>query len=185
MGEQELGVIATMTEANIEASRDTTITIGGVTTVTQGDLFELIRSGKLDAELAEAGVSEKLVEAIKRGDVTEYNLEEYRSGEKTVVADNAVELYYRTHYFSQFGQYVGGTSGSIKCSDKEVYGDEGCLKNKGKVFLAWNMRSKNGRLVGTGVYIARLEVKIVVDGKNTVHRTHDYLWGVRRGKSGF
>jgi hypothetical protein len=40
-------------------------------------------------------------------------------------------------------------------------------------------------LVGTGVYIARLEVKIVVDGKNTVHRTHDYLWGVRRGKSGF
>ena len=185
VGEQELGVIATMTEANIEASRDTTITIGGVTTVTQGDLFELIRSGKLDAELAEAGVSEKLVEAIKRGDVTEYNLEEYRSGEKTVVADNAVELYYRTHYFSQFGQYVGGTSGSIKCSDKEVYGDEGCLKNKGKVFLAWNMRSKNGRLVGTGVYIARLEVKIVVDGKNTVHRTHDYLWGVRRGKSGF
>lgn len=185
VGEQELGVIATMTEANIEASRDTTITIGGVTTVTQGDMFELIRSGKLDAELAEAGVSEKLVEAIKRGDVTEYNLEEYRSGEKTVVADNAVELYYRTHYFSQFGQYVGGTSGSIKCSDKEVYGDEGCLKNKGKVFLAWNMRSKNGRLVGTGVYIARLEVKIVVDGKNTVHRTHDYLWGVRRGKSGF
>ena len=185
VGEQELGVIATMTEANIDASRDTTITIGGVTSVTQGDLFDLIRKGKLDAELDEAGVDEKLVEAIKRGEVTEYNLEEYRSGEKTIVADDAVVLHYRTHYFSQFGQYVGGTSGSISCSDKDVYGDEGCLKNKGKVFLAWNMRSKNGRLVGTGVYIARLEVKIVVDGKNTVHRTHDYLWGVRRGKSGF
>lgn len=77
---------------------------------------------------------------------------------------------------------MGGTSKSIKCSDKEIYGEEGCMKNKGKIFLAWNMRSNNGRLVGTGVYIARLELKIIVNGKTTMHQTRDKLWGVRRGK---
>jgi hypothetical protein len=64
-----------------------------------------------------------------------------------------------------------------------VYGEEGCLKNKGNIFLAWNMRSNSGRLVGTGVYISRLEIKIVVNGKNTLHQVHDNFWGVRRGKN--
>ena len=183
VGEGDLELFAKMAEANIEASRDTVITIGNVQTVTQADLFDAIRSGKLDAELAEAGVARELVDAVKAGEVTEFNLEEYRSGERTIVSDDAVELHYRTFYYSQFGEYVGGTSNTIRCSDKGVYGEEGCLKNKGNIFLAWNMRSNSGRLVGTGVYISRLEIKIVVNGKNTLHQVHDSFWGVRRGKN--
>lgn len=183
VAEQDLNAITSMTEANIEASRDTTITVSDMSTVTQADLFESIRSGQLDTELIEVGVSQALIDAIKRGEVNEQNLDAYRSGEKSIVADDAVELYYRTHYYSQFGEYVAGTSSTIKCSDKNLYGEEGCLKNKGRIFLAWNMRSDSGRLVGTGVYIARLELKLVVNGKTTMHRTRDNLWGVRRGNT--
>ena len=56
------------------------------------------------------------------------------------------------------------------------------MVNKGKLFLAWNMRSDKGRLVGTGVYIARLQMQIKVNGKTTLDQTRDKLMGVRRGQ---
>lgn len=180
--DEEIAIIAKLTQDNIDASRDTVITITDISTTTQADLFQAIKEGKLDEDLLEAGISQTLIDAIKNGDVNEFNLEEFRNGSASLISDDAVELYYRTRYYSQFGEYVGGTSSSIKCSDKAVYGEEGCLKNKGRIFLAWNMRSDNGRLVGTGVYIARLEIKIRVNGKTTLHQTRDKLWGVRRGK---
>lgn len=178
----EQAIITKLIQDNIEASLDTVISVSDIASVTQADLFEAIKSGLLDEELAKAGVSPALIEAIKNGDVNEFNLEEYRNGSKSLIADDAVELFYRTRYYSQFGEYIGGTSNTIKCSDKSVYGEEGCLKNKGRIFLAWNMRSDNGRLVGTGVYIARLELKIIVNGETTLHQTRDKLWGVRRGR---
>lgn len=179
---EEKGIIAKLTEDNIEASRDTLTEISSISTTTQTDLFNSIRAGLLDEKLKQAGVSQTVIDAIKDGTLNEYNIEEFRNGSKSLIADDAIELFYRTRYYSQYGEYVGGTSKSIKCSDKEIYGEEGCMKNKGKIFLAWNMRSNNGRLVGTGVYIARLELKIIVNGKTTMHQTRDKLWGVRRGK---
>jgi hypothetical protein len=53
--------------------------------------------------------------------------------------------------------------------------------NNGNLFLSWNMRSDNGRLAGTGVYIARLHMKIIVGKKTASNITRDLLWGVRRG----
>ena len=44
------------------------------------------------------------------------------------------------------------------------------------------MRAEKGRLAATGVYIARLQVKIKVNTKVIIDRTQDFLWGVRRGK---
>lgn len=183
LSSDEKAIITKLQQDNLEASRDTNVVISEISSVTQADLFAAIREGKLDKELAEAGVSTTLIDAIKNGVVDEFNLEEYRNGSKSIIADDAVELFYRTRYYSQFGEYVGGTSKSIHCSDKAVYGEEGCLKNKGKIFLAWNMRSNSGRLVATGVYIARLEMKIIVNGEIKLHQTRDKLWGVRRGKT--
>lgn len=177
---EDQALVATMAEANIDASRDTVISVSEIIAVTQADLFDAVRRGELDAELMQAGVSIELIDAIKRGEVDEFNIGEYRSGEKSIVAGDAVELHYRTIYYSQYGEFVGENSNSIKCSDKGVYGEEGCLKNKGRIFLAWNMRSKKGRLVGTGVYIERLEIKVIVNGKTTMHQTSDKLLGVRR-----
>ena len=177
---EEQNVIASMAEANVEASRQVNVSIREISSTTQTDVFNAIRSGAYDSELLELGVSQDLIDAIKRGDVNELNVGEYRSGERSIVADDAVELFYQTYYYSQFGEYVGGTSNTIKCSDKNVYGEDGCLKNKGRIFLAWNMRSNKGRLVGSGVYIERLKIKVVVNGKKIVNRTQDKLLGVRR-----
>lgn len=174
--------ITKLVETNIEESRDTTITVAEISTVTQTDLFNSIKNGELDKELKDAGISEALIEAIKNGDIDEYNIEEYRNGSKSIVADSAVVLYYQTRYYGQMGEYVGGDKGSIKCSDATVFGDGGCMNNKGRLFLAWNMRSDNGRLVGTGVYIARLQLTIKVNGKTTLDQTRDKMWGVRRGQ---
>jgi hypothetical protein len=43
------------------------------------------------------------------------------------------------------------------------------------------MRSDAGNLVATGVYIARLQIRIKVNTKKITDRTQDFLWGVRRG----
>ncbi|SHK96993.1 fibro-slime domain-containing protein [Fibrobacter sp. UWEL] len=183
MSKSEVATIKELVNNSVEASRDTAITISNISTTTQADMFDQIRSGALDEKLKKAGVSANMIEAIKNGTLNESNIEDYRSGAKTLVADTAVVLHYQTRYYSQFGEYVGGASKTIKCSDESVYGAGGCLANKGKLFLAWNMRSDSGRLVGTGVYIARLQMKIKVNGKTTLDQTRDKLMGVRRGST--
>ena len=98
-------------------------------------------------------------------------------------------LIYKTKYFTSLGIFVNSTSGSFACIDtsntvnKPYNGN--CLDkdNDGKIFLAWNMRSNKGRLVGTGVYIARLTYQIRIGSRTIVDRTQDFLWGVRHGKT--
>ena len=95
-------------------------------------------------------------------------------------------LEYQTQYFTSLGVFVNSNSGSVSCIDKpNTLFNGNCLdsNNDGKIFLAWNMRSKKGRLVGTGVYIARLSYKIRVGNRVVVDRTQDFLWGVRHGKT--
>ena len=92
-------------------------------------------------------------------------------------------LKYKTQYFTSLGVFVNDNSGMLSCTDTLYNGN--CLDddNDGKIFLAWNMRSKKGRLVGTGVYIARLTYKITVGRKVKADRTQDFMWGVRHGKT--
>jgi hypothetical protein len=97
----------------------------------------------------------------------------------------STELRYEATYYSSLGEFVNSYSNVITCND-DVFKNHGqgtCLENNGKLFLAWNMRAKNGRLVSTGVYIARLAYRIKVGSKTVVDRTQDFLWGVRRGKA--
>ena len=100
---------------------------------------------------------------------------------KDLAAKTSLE--YQTQYFTSLGIFVNSTSGGLTCTDTLYNGN--CLdtNNDGKIFLAWNMRSKNGRLVGTGVYIARLTYKIRIGNRVIVDRTQDFLWGVRHGKT--
>ena len=92
-------------------------------------------------------------------------------------------LRYKTQYFTSLGVFVNDNAGVLSCTDTLYNGN--CLDddNDGKIFLAWNMRSKKGRLVGTGVYIARLTYKITVGLKVKADRTQDFMWGVRHGKT--
>lgn len=151
-----------------------------------------VSSGKISIGEAKDrfGVSDVIVDAYKSGLLTKENLASYSSGSEadiknivSSVADKTV-LTYQTYYFTSLGHYVSGQSGSISCND-DIYKDGGrqnCLGSDGKLFLAWNMRADNGRLAATGVYIARLEYRVSVNGKEIAAKTQDFLWGVRRGQ---
>ena len=101
----------------------------------------------------------------------------------SAVADKT-ELRYEAIYYSSLGHYVNSNSGTITCND-DIFKENGaknCLDNDGRFFLAWNMRSSGGRLAATGVYIARLKLRVKVNTKVITDRTQDFLWGVRRGQ---
>ena len=137
------------------------------------------------------GLSDVIVDAYKNGILNSGNIDHYQRGTKEdikqiveTVAENT-ELYYKATYYSSLVEFVNSYSNVITCNG-DIFKDGGrgtCLDNNGKLFLAWNMRAENGRLVSTGVYIARLEYRIRVGTKTVVNRTQDFLWGVRRGKA--
>jgi len=151
-----------------------------------------ISTGKTSLAEAQAryGLSDVIVDAYANGLLTNENLNYYSRGTEadikhivSSVADKTV-LIYKTYYYTSLGHYVGGQSGYFNCNDgifKEG-GKTSCVDNGGRVFLAWNMRSSNGRLAASGVYIARLSVKIRVNTKTIIDKTQDFLWGVRRGQ---
>ena len=178
----DLALFNEYVERGIEASRDTIINITPAADKDVNALFQQIIDGTIsEKELKNNGVSEEIIEAIKNGTITASNIDQFRDGTLSLAKPDDVKLKYETLYYTHLGNYVGGSSGTILCSDKEVYGEEGCLVNSGNLFLAWNMRADNGRLAGTGVYIARLHMKVVVGTKTVTDITRDLLWGVRRG----
>ena len=131
-----------------------------------------------------------IVDAYENNILTYQNLGRFQSGTdadiKQIVESVAesTELDYKATYFSSMGEFVNSNGNAITCNS-DIFKENGqgtCLDNNGKLFLAWNMRAKNGRLAATGVYIARLQYRIKVGTKVIVNRTQDFLWGVRRGK---
>ena len=178
----DLALFEEYVQRGIEASRDTTVNITTAADKDVSVLFQDIIDGTIsEKELKKNGVSEEVIEAIKNGTITASNIDQFRDGTLSLAKPDDVKLKYETKYYTHLGNYVGGSSGTILCSDKEVYGDAGCLANAGNLFLAWNMRADDGRLVGTGAYIARLHVKIMVGKKTASDITRDLMWGVRRG----
>ena len=182
LSNEDLALFKEYVQSGIEASRDTILNITPAADKDVNALFEQIISGEIsEKELKKQGVSEEVIAAIKNGTITASNIDQFRDGTLSLVKPDDVKLKYETFYYTHLGNYVGGSSGTILCSDKSVYGEEGCLVNSGNLFLAWNMRDDNNRLVGTGVYIARLHMKVLVGKKTVTNITRDLLWGVRRG----
>ena len=180
----DLEAIRDLTQKNIDESRDSVMVIVPASNANLDDLFASIVDGRIsESVLRDAGVSADIVAAIKNGSLTADNLPLYRSADATLTDVSEVKLIYSTKYYSHLGHYVGGASGSIACSDTAVYGPGGCETNKGRIFLAWNMRGNDGRLVGTGAYIARLRIKVKVGKSIVVDQTRDKFLGVRRGKT--
>lgn len=119
------------------------------------------------------------------GHLIEYNMAELllnlnadRDTSLGLLTADSVKLLYEVYYFTNLGQYVNSAQGTITCSDSLFGGD--CLQNPGNVFLAWNARSTEGRLVGSGAYIAQLNIRMKA-GDTIVSKTEtDSVWGVRR-----
>ena len=155
------------------------------------EIVQLVSEGSMTIGEAKKrfGLSPVVVDAYNKGLLTSENVHFYAVGtdeaiQKIVsaIADKA-ELRYEAIYYTSLGHYVNSHSGTITCNS-EIFQEDGsknCLESEGRLFLAWNMRADNGRLAATGVYIARLNVRIKVNSKVIMDRTQDFLWGVRRG----
>ena len=150
-----------------------------------------VQAGKMSIETANKNykLGNEIVLAYKNEIIKANDVTGIANGNASVIEKISRELAkkttleYKTQYFTSLGVFVNSTSNKISCVDSLYNGN--CLddNNDGKIFLAWNMKSKNGRLVGTGVYIARLTYKIRMGKKIVADRTQDFIWGVRHGKT--
>lgn len=155
------------------------------------EILTQVQTGALTLDQAnkQYRLGDEIVNAYLSGAITANDVTGIANGNASVIEKvtreiaKQTKLEYKTQYFTSLGVFVNNTSGVLSCVDTLYNGS--CLDEDkdGKIFLAWNMKSKNGRLVGTGVYIARLSYKITVGRITKVDRTQDFLWGVRHGRT--
>ncbi|MCQ2055275.1 MAG: fibro-slime domain-containing protein [Fibrobacter sp.] len=179
---EDIAAIDELIQTVVEESRDTIVTHPFPS---EQSVLDSIASGNIGAnELANYGIGTTVLQAIRSGDLNANTIDSYARGLTSVINPDDIVLNYKTKYYSHLGHFINSDGGSVKCSDEGVYGPgKNCLNNSGNIFLAWNMRSKDGKLVGTGVYISRLEYQITVGGEIIKESTRDFLMGVRRGKA--
>ncbi|MCQ2104283.1 MAG: fibro-slime domain-containing protein [Fibrobacter sp.] len=107
--------------------------------------------------------------------------------EQSAIDPSEVYFYYKVEYYTNLGAYVAGQSGKIYCDDaknKVPYFNGGKCTDAGNgrnFYIGWNMRSDNGRQVGTGAYIAKIDsyVKLGKHGKEA-KQNETSVWGVRK-----
>ena len=99
-----------------------------------------------------------------------------------------IKLVINTQYYSSLGGYVASSEYELFCSD-EIY--QGDCKGPGNaiVFVGWNLRADNERVVGSGAYVARVQAYVTVDGIGKLQHTElneRSIWGVirRHGATG-
>ncbi len=99
-----------------------------------------------------------------------------------------IKINWETYYYTTLGNYVNSFRGTIRCNDKSVFYNaaspeqSNCYDNPGNVFFEWNGRSDDGRLVGTGAYIAKMKVKIYSGAEKVGGSEDTYTLGIKRGK---
>lgn len=166
--------------------------VGTVQSYTIEEIIAMVSRGELSIDKAKKrfGLDEAIVNAYKNGLLTQQNVHNYSNGSESqiqAIVDsmaNHTELHYKTIYYTSLGQFVNEDSGTIRCNDP-MFSDtdsKTCRGSKGRFYLAWNMRSSENRLAATGVYIARLVLRIKVNSKIITDSTRDFLWGVRHGR---
>ena len=98
-----------------------------------------------------------------------------------------VFFYYEVQYYTNLGGFVASQKQKIYCDDSknsEKYFNGGLCTEAGNdrnFFIGWNMRSDNGRMVGTGAYIVKLNsyVKLGSAGKEAKQESTS-VWGIKR-----
>ncbi|NLB64520.1 MAG: fibro-slime domain-containing protein [Fibrobacter sp.] len=93
-----------------------------------------------------------------------------------------VKLVIKTQYYTNLGAYVAGSEREIGCND-EVYKGDCTGPANANIFVGWNLRSDNQRVLGSGAYVARLQAYVVVDGIGKLKSTEledRSVWGLVR-----
>jgi fibro-slime domain-containing protein len=90
-----------------------------------------------------------------------------------------VRVSWDIEFFSSLGQYVNWVKGNFACNDKAIFGTD-CIQNAGNMFFMWDAMSDKGRMVGTGVYIAKFKFKIFSDTEIMGKGEETFRFGIRR-----
>ncbi len=97
-----------------------------------------------------------------------------------------VYFFYNVEYFTNLGGYVASQSAKIYCTDETVFGaGNNCLTTGRNLYIAWNMRSDEGRVVATGAYITKLEsyVRLGSEFGKKAKQEKTSVWGVKRSST--
>ena len=114
------------------------------------------------------------------GHVLGFDLQELGITARDTVPLEDIRIEWEIYYFTNLGQYVNSNKGGVSCSDALFNGD--CTRNPGRVFLAWDGRSKEGRVVGTGAYVSKLSWKVRVGKEKIGSKDDTRTMGIIRGK---
>ena len=116
--------------------------------------------------------------------------------QRASIAPQDIYFHFEVQYFTNLGNFVASKSSRIFCDDSknteinpetgeriQYFGGGLCTDagNDRNFYIGWNMRSDNGRQVGTGAYIVKLKsyVKLGSAGKQAKQESTS-VWGVRR-----
>ncbi|MCQ2124537.1 MAG: fibro-slime domain-containing protein [Fibrobacter sp.] len=99
-----------------------------------------------------------------------------------------VRIDWENYYYTHLGGFVNKAKGTIRCNDSTVFYNplnpekSNCFDNPGNIFFKWDGYSDKGRVVGTGVYVTKVKVKIR-SGKTVAGSSFDtYSFGIKRRK---
>jgi len=88
-------------------------------------------------------------------------------------------------YFTNQGTYVASDEVTVACNDKIIFNGD-CRTNRGYLFRAWNLVDDSKRFVGSGVYLAPIQVSVSVEYNGVIimeQKASDpemFVWGIRR-----
>ena len=116
--------------------------------------------------------------------------------ERASILPQDVFFYFEVQYYTNLGNFVASKTAKIYCDDSkntevnpetgeriQYFGGGLCTDagNDRNFYIGWNMRSDNGRQVGTGAYIVKLKsyVRLGSAGKRAKQESTS-VWGVRR-----
>ncbi|MCQ2107292.1 MAG: fibro-slime domain-containing protein [Fibrobacter sp.] len=127
-----------------------------------------------------------------------YNLLSTEDRKKLANDLDKVYFYYKVEYFTNLGNYVAGATGKIFCKDetnekkygRSFFGKSGenktCIDagSNRNWYIGWNMLSDEGRQVGTGVYITKIEAYVKLGGKKDGRKEETFTMGVKKATKG-
>lgn len=135
---------------------------------------------------------------VKADMLSLYNL--LSTEKRQELTQNLDKIYfsYKIEVFTNLGAYVAGKSGRVYCDDKtneskygrSFFGESGenktCLTagTNRNYYIGWNMISDDGRAVGTGAYISKVETFVKLGGKKDAEQSDTKIWGVKKTEDG-
>ncbi|MDB9744082.1 PKD domain-containing protein [Fibrobacterales bacterium] len=151
-----LGVIKSVFESNILINFDD---VEKYTSQTNSQGNQVIFG---EPEGIERGVTLEEVSQGRAGVMTYFSIDldtkKDKNGQLVEVTKEDLSWNYKLYYYTSTGDYVASQNGNLLCTDKMFNGN--CLTSPIRaIFLPWNLRSQEGRLVGSGAYMQQIQME--------------------------